>query len=129
MIELDDLFQFPVMAVDAYKEYQREKNSENLGFEESSQPETIRTTAEHPYYEFLSIEDRWLASEDSIDRAKQGIFDACIVKFTTSDFLLVPWSREKFKRELRAFSEKREKESPMDVQTTILEAIKKHSDG
>jgi len=50
------------------------------------------------------VSDRWLPSnEDSFQNALRGKFDACSVYFFQSGTFLVPWTKSKFKRELKKF--------------------------
>jgi hypothetical protein len=106
---LEDLFTFPVVMVDGENEERKEKEAHLLNREENEGYDIVYGEAEYPYYDFVGIEDRWLPDQESLEKALNGKFDACIVKFTNVPQLLVPWPKDKFKKELKKFSENRQK--------------------
>jgi hypothetical protein len=101
-----ELFKFPIILIDGSMEDKKMKDSEMLGLSlEVDDPEIIYAEAECPYYDFLSISDRWLPTEESFQNAKKGIFDACNVVFLNSGAFIVPMSKEEFRESLDNFIE------------------------
>lgn len=68
--------------------------------------------AEYPYWDVIGIEDRWLPTKKSFEKALSGRFDACMVRFNNVGHLLVPWSKRKFKEELLKFADAYESARP-----------------
>lgn len=105
---LEELFTFPVVMVDGDNEerkYKEKTKNESLGFEQDNDDyDIVDAEVEYPYYNIIGIEDRWLPTKDSFDKARRGRFEACLVRFTTGVFT-VPWTRKKFKAELLKFAE------------------------
>jgi hypothetical protein len=99
-----ELFKFPIILIDGSMEDKKMKDSEILGLSlEDDEPDIIYAEAECPYYDFLSISDRWLPTEESFQNAKKGIFDACNVVFLNSGAFVVPMSKEEFREALDSF--------------------------
>jgi hypothetical protein len=99
-----ELFKFPIILIDGSMEDKKMKDSEILGLSlEDDEPDIIYAEAECPYYDFLSISDRWLPTEESFQNAKKGIFDACNVVFLNSGAFVVPMSKEEFREALESF--------------------------
>jgi hypothetical protein len=96
---LDTLFKFPIVMVDGDNEEKKHK----LGLPNEEAVDIITGEAECPYYDLISITDRWLPTEDSFQNAMEGTFDACYVIFGASGSFVVPWNKEKFKEEYRKF--------------------------
>lgn len=102
MIEaLDRLFRFPVVMVDPENEEHRRK----LSLPGDEDVDMIIGEVEYPYYEFNGVGERWLPTEASLQKAKDGVFEACSVTFVNVGTLLVPWTKAKFKKEFRKFVE------------------------
>lgn len=101
---LDDLFVFPIVMVDGDSEERKGK----LGIDED-EVDMIIGEAECPYDDFISVADRWLPTEESVQNAQSGKFDACYVVFDGCGGYVCPWSKTKFKRNLKAFIETRPK--------------------
>lgn len=96
---LDTLFKFPIVMVDGDNEEKKHK----LGLPNEEEVDMITGEAECPYYDLISITDRWLPTEDSVHNAMSGKFDACYVVFGASGSFVVPWNKERFKSEYRKF--------------------------
>lgn len=106
-----ELFKFPIIMIDGNVEEKKIKDSEMLGISLGEpEPDIIYGEAECPYYDFLSISDRWLPTDESFENAKKGKFDACNVVFLNSGGFIVPMSKEKFKKSLEDFIEGSSKE-------------------
>ena len=105
---LDELFTFPIVMIDGDNEERKMRNKPDLGIQ-TDEPEEeydmVFGEAEYPYFDFIGIEDRWLPSAQSLDKALTGKFEACMVRFLHVGQLLVPWSKRKFKSELVKFAE------------------------
>ena len=127
---LDELFTFPIVMIDGDNEERKVerklKNREllNNNDDELGDYDIVFGEAEYPYYDFIGVEDRWLPRDESFQKAMDGKFEACIVRFLHAGQLLVPWSKKKFKAELTKFSEQYEtkypKESPKKAELRIL---------
>lgn len=101
-----ELFKFPIILIDGSVEDRKIKDSEMLGLTlENEDPDIIYAEAECPYYDFLSVSDRWLPTDSSFENAKKGIFDACNVLFLNSGAFIVPMSKEEFRESLENFME------------------------
>jgi len=102
---LENLFKFPIIMVDGNKEEEKEREMQRLALDNNPREmDIIVGEAECPYTDFVSVSDRWLPSnEDSFQNALRGKFDACSVYFFQSGTFLVPWTKSKFKRELKKF--------------------------
>lgn len=101
-----ELFKFPIILIDGSMEDKKMKDSEILGLSlDDDDPDIIYAEAECPYYDFLSISDRWLPTHESFQNAKKGIFDACNVIFLNSGAFVVPMSKEEFRESLDNFIE------------------------
>lgn len=105
-----DLFKFPIVLIDGENEERKRKEGELFSREEQAEYDIITGYAEFPYYDFRGMEDRWMPSEESLERAMKGKFDACLVNFLHASSQLVPWTKEKFKQEIGKFMEEREKD-------------------
>jgi hypothetical protein len=106
---LDDLFPFPIVMVDGHNEDRKVERNQRLGISDDDDPEVdiIEGTAECAYYDFISVTDRWLPNDQSLDAALGGKFEACYVQFKEGGSYVVPWSREHFKKKFREFVEGR----------------------
>jgi hypothetical protein len=101
-----ELFKFPIILIDGSVEDRKIKDSEMLGLTlENEDPDIIYAEAECPYYDFLSVSDRWLPTDSSFENAKKGIFDACNVLFLNSGAFIVPMPKEEFRESLETFME------------------------
>lgn len=117
---IDELFTFPIVMIDGDNEERKIKNKEQdelLGLkkddeEDEEDYDIVFGEAEYPYWDFIGVEDRWLPSKESLEHALHGKFEACIVKFLHIGQLLVPWSKSKFKKELKKFAESYEISHP-----------------
>ncbi len=103
---LEELFTFPTVMIDGDNEEKKMRNKPDLGIpgeDEDEEYDIVYGEAEYPYWDFIGIEDRWLPSTESLQRAMEGKFEACIVRFLHAGQILVPWSRKKFKTEIAKF--------------------------
>jgi len=110
---MNELFNFPIVMIDGDNEERKSAEDRLLGRVSNDEPteyDMIFGEAEYPYFDFVGIEDRWLPSKESVEKAIDGKFDACIVRFASVGQLLVPWSRKKFKAEIAKFAEQYEAE-------------------
>ena len=118
---LNELFTFPIVMIDGDNEERKIKNKEQdelLGLKRAEEQEDetydiVFGEAEYPYWDFIGVEDRWLPSKESLEQALKGNFDACIVRFLHAGQLLVPWSKGKFKKELKKFAQAYELANPV----------------
>lgn len=123
---LDKLFNFPIVMIDGDNEERKaqKKNSfdDILGKKDDDEEDydMVYGEAEYPYWDFIGIEDRWLPSKTSLDKALTGKFDACIVRFANVGQLLVPWTKGKFKRELLKFSQDYELKNPQGPRVRVM---------
>lgn len=125
---LDKLFKFPIVMVDGNKEEEKEQRRKNLSLDEPSDADMIIGEAECPYYDFVSVTDRWLPTEDSYENATHGKFDACSVYFAQSGTFVVPWNKEKFKKQMKAFvdklpTDKKDDKSQIRIMTFTKEGL------
>lgn len=117
---LEEYFKFPVVHIDGDNEERKQEDKKRFGdlptldTEEEDEYDMIFGEAEYPYWNFIGIEDRWLPSKSSLEKALAGEFDACLVRFVNVGQLLVPWTKEKFKRELKKFAEAYTASNPPD---------------
>lgn len=139
---LNELFAFPIVMIDGDNEERKLekkiKDKDLMGdVEDEEGYDMIFGEAEYPYWDFVGIEDRWLPSEESFDKALEGKFEACIVRFLHAGQLLVPWSKKKFKTELAKFAEQYEEANPrqqekkpteLRIMTLTPEQFKKATD-
>jgi hypothetical protein len=112
---LDDLFPFPIVMVDGHNEDRKAERNQRLGLatdDEEPEVDIIEGMAECPYYDFLSITDRWLPTDTSLEKAFTGKFEACFVQFREAGSFVVPWNKEHFKKKLRDFIQTREQPAP-----------------
>lgn len=106
---LEQLFRFPVALVDGDNEERKMRAKRDMGdlpnqpseFEEF---DIIFGEAEYPYWDVIGIEDRWLPTTESFNKAMAGEFEACLVRFMHVGQVLVPWSKKKFKANLNKFA-------------------------
>lgn len=106
-----NLFKFPVVLADGDYEA-RKRDSDLFPNAQDEDMETVIGEAEVPYFGFVSVLTRWLPQAASRDKALQeGIFDACYVQFDSGSYL-VPWTKERFKREYKQFVESLPKQEP-----------------
>lgn len=104
---LDRLFKFPVILVDVDNEEKKQKDIDRLALPGAQEREydIIYGEAEYPFHEFVGVEDRWIPNKESMQKAMEGDFEACVVKFLNIVPQLVPWPKEKFKAEISKFVE------------------------
>lgn len=95
--------------VDGNRELEKERQNQLLALDNKDPIEVIYGEVECPYFDFVSVSDRWLPTEKSYDRALSGKFDACNVIFLHSGSFVVPWTRKKFKEEIATFAEQAKK--------------------
>jgi len=111
---IKELFRFPIVMIDGDNEERKSAENKLLGrVSEDVPPEEydmVFGEAEYPYWDFVGVEDRWLPSKTSLEKAMDGKFEACIVRFANVGQLLVPWTRKKFKAEIAKFAEQYELE-------------------
>lgn len=103
MTNLDHLFSFPIIMVDGDNEDRKEQRSEMLAMDTDDDIDVIEGEACIPYYDFISISDRWLPTDESLQNALERKFDACGVIFAHSGTYIVPWNKEKFLQKLKKF--------------------------
>jgi hypothetical protein len=126
---LDELFNFPIVLIDGDNEDRKQENKLRLGDitplnqegEAEDEYDMIFGEAEYPYWDLVGIEDRWLPSEESLDKALRGRFEACLVRFSHVGQLLVPWTKKKFKAEITKFAEKYKEENPSKDKGRVLQ--------
>lgn len=125
---LDSLFKFPIVTVDGLNEEKKAIQAEKMNLDEQ-EVDMVIGEAECPYYDFLSISDRWLPTKESFQNALEGNFDACYVSFNSSGSFIVPWNKEIFKTELKKFMDALPKEPEIKVligdQDQIMKFFKK----
>jgi hypothetical protein len=98
----ENLFKFPIILIDGSKEEEKEELNRLTGNTDDD-AELIYAEQECPYWDFLSVGDRWLPTEESYERALMRKFDACSVSFSRCGNFVVPWTKEKFKKKLSEF--------------------------
>jgi hypothetical protein len=103
MNPLKSLFPFPIVMVDLENEEKRRGSSHLYDPKNEGDPDLIYGEAEHPYFNFISVEDRWLPTMESKERAGSGVFDACSVNFANTYEKLVPWNKKYFKEQYLKF--------------------------
>lgn len=81
-----------------------EDRKQSLALPGENEVDIIIGEADCPYYDFISVSDRWLPTEESFRKALDGEFEACYVVFSISGSYVVPWNKKKFKRELAKFT-------------------------
>lgn len=115
---LNALFTFPVVMIDGDNEErkmeQQIRDKELLGGTNNEGYDMAFGEAEYPYWDFIGIEDRWLPTPESFNKALEGKFEACLVRFIHAGQILVPWTRKKFKAELTKFAEEYEVANPQE---------------
>lgn len=118
---IEKLFVFPIAMIDGDNEDKKIRKAEDMALDTENEVDVIIGEAECPYYDFLSVSDRWLPTPESFQAALQGKFDACFVSFSQSGNYVVPWSKTKFKKELKKFIDKQPKDEEViiDLQTLI----------
>jgi hypothetical protein len=107
---LDELFTFPIVMIDGDNEERKMRNKPDLGLpsvsdDDEEEYDMVFGEAEYPYWDFIGVEDRWLPSTESFKKALEQKFEGCIVRFLHAGQLLVPWSKKKFKAEIKRFQE------------------------
>lgn len=121
MTILDKLFKFPIIMVDGEFEDSKREQYEKLAIGNAGTYDLIQGEAECPYYDFLCVSDRWEPKEDSVIKAIEGEFDACLVQFQSCGTYIVPWTKEKFKDKYKKFVESLPAEES-EFQTIFLDA-------
>lgn len=108
--------------VDGDNEDKKIENSEKLGLDQEEEDvDIIEGEVCCPYYDFISVSDRWLPTKDSLENALGGKFDPCGVLFAHSGTFIVPWTKERFKKEFRKFLDKMPKD---DIQILFSKGTK-----
>jgi hypothetical protein len=104
---LENLFEFPIVMVDGDNEEKKIERNQSLALPgtEDEELDLIIGYAECPYYDFISVTDRWLPTAESLENAMNGKFDACYVVFGSSGSFVVPWNKKKFKERYIKFVE------------------------
>lgn len=110
---LNKLFKFPIIMFDQGYEERKLQNNEDLGLKSDVELDPIIGFAECPYWDFISVSDRWQPGKRSVQSALDGNFDACGVIFSQSGSYTVPWTREKFKKEFQKFLDEFEEEEDL----------------
>jgi len=127
MTNLDHLFSFPIVMIDGDNEEKKSEDSMKLGLSiDDEDVDIIIGQSECPYYDFISVTDRWLPTEESFQNALNRKFDACGVLFANSGTFICPWPREKFKKELKKFIDKQPKE---DDEIKVMTLTKSEAEG
>lgn len=121
---LEQLFKFPVVHVDVDNEERKILGKQKYGdlpnqTQEPEEYDIIYGEAEYPYWDLIGIEDRWLPTKESFEKAMAGEFEACLVRFVHVGHLLVPWTKDKFKKSLLKFAERYDVEHPPKEQKVI----------
>lgn len=124
---LTKLFRFPIIMIDGDNE-ERKMEKNKLMDKEEAEVDIIIGEAECPYYDFVSVTDRWLPTEESLEKALQGTFEACNVIFSQSGPFIVPWTRSKFKKELAKFIEKQPKQQELPISVLFSKDMEKIAD-
>ena len=123
---LDVLFTFPIVMIDGDNEERKIKEKTRFGDlpnqeDEETEYDMVYGEAEYPYWDFIGVEDRWLPSTESWEKAMKGKFEACIVRFLHAGQLLVPWNKKKFKSELAKFQQTYEAANPKQNEKKVPE--------
>lgn len=117
---LDEMFKFPCVMVDG----DNEQTKKNLFSGMTNQPELdiVIGEVECPYFMLIGLKDAWMPSNESFQRAMNDReFEACIATFANLGQTLVPWSKEKFKKEYRKFVEGVKKVAPQMQLITLTD--------
>lgn len=117
-MNLDELITFPIVMIDGDNEEKKQERSESLALGEPSDYDIIYAEAECPYWDFLCVNDRWLPSSESFEKARGGEFEACSVSFGQCGTFCVPMSKDKWKKKLRAFIAKLPEKKPIFFELT-----------
>jgi len=120
---LEHLFKFPIVMIDGDNEERKTRQNDILSSDDEIEYDIIIGEAEYPYTDIIGLEDKWLPSKDSFDKARDGKFEACVVRFANVGFLLVPWTKKKFKEQLAKFAETYEKTNQKQVGTIKVKHI------
>ena len=125
MTNLDHLFTFPIVMVDGDNEEKKNEMNQKLGIDSiEEEVEIIIGEASMPYYDFHSVTDRWMPTDESLNNALNKKFDACGVIFSNAGTYIVPWTKEKFKKEFSKFLAKQEKKDISVLSVSKEEAQK-----
>ena len=118
---LEEFFKFPIVLIDGDNEERKEIEKERYKAltnkeveDESEDYDIVYAEAEYPYWDFLGIEDRWIPTNESFQKAISQNFEACLVRFANVGHLLVPWTKKKFKKEIQKFAEEYELKHPKE---------------
>lgn len=125
----DNLFKFQTIVIDDEEEdddVQRliGNGDPNKG-KTITEDDLIFLEVELPYHEFGGIMDRWIPTEKSFKRIKEGKVDACYVMFGSYGNFLVPGTKEKFKNKLKDFIDKLPKREPQIMISHLSDEIVK----
>ena len=102
---ISKLFKFPIILIDGDSEERRMQQNQSMGLDDDIEVDVIVGEAECPFDDFVSLSDRWLPSDESLEYAKSGKFEACLVSFERAGTYVVPWNKTKFKKELQKFAD------------------------
>jgi hypothetical protein len=105
----DNLFKFQTIVIDDEEEDDEVQRLIGDGMSKGkviTEDDLIFLEVELPYHEFGGIMDRWIPTNESFKRIKEGKVDACYVLFGNCGNFLVPGTKEKFKKKLKDFIDK-----------------------
>lgn len=124
----DNLFKFQTIVIDDEEDEEEDAVQRLIGDGVSkgktiTEDDLIFLEVELPYHEFGGVMDRWLPTDESFKRIKQGKVDACYVLFGNCGNFLVPGTKEKFKKRLRDFVDKLPKREQSFVVSAISEEL------
>lgn len=117
---LDEMFRFPGVMIDG----DNEKQKDVLGLPNENELDIAIGEWEIPYFGLIGISDRWMPNKSSFERAIEGDFNACAVTFSNIGTILVPWKKEKFKKEYREFVKKLAPKPQVQIMKLTPEQIK-----
>lgn len=121
---LEQLFKFPIVMIDGDNEERKIQDKQRFGDlpsgdNQQGDYDMVFGEAEYPYWDLIGVEDRWLPSRESLEKAMGGQFEACIVRFVNVGQLLVPWSKKKFKTAITKFGDDYETARPPKDQRLV----------
>lgn len=116
---LDDFFKFPCVMVDGDNEMSKKTLYSGSGNEPVL--DVVIGEAECPYFALIGLSDKWMPDEESFNNAlEHREFNACLVTIANIGQYLVPWNKEKFKKEYRKFVESVKAKEPKTTQVLLL---------
>ncbi len=124
---LDEMFKFPCVMVDGDNEMS--KKSLYSGSGNDPELDIVIGECEYPHFALIGVSDKWMPNERSFQSALQDEkFDACLVTWANIGQVLVPWSKEKFKKEFRKFVATIKPKAEIQLITLTEEQIKQIED-